>query len=187
MIRKIPEQATKVFSGEIFDVYQWQQKMYDSSFATFEMLKRADTVYVLAVLDNGKVILIKQQQPNSPTHITLPAGRVDLDESHLEAAQRELQEETGFVMKNWSLKSVDQLHSKIQWNCYFYVASGEIKRAAQNLDAGEKIKVIETDYQQIVYLVKAGQLYWCLPIVLQILNGKEQLSDILSLSDIKND
>ena len=32
---KLPEQAKKVFDGEIFDVYQWDQEMYDGSTETF--------------------------------------------------------------------------------------------------------------------------------------------------------
>lgn len=36
---KLPPQAKKVFTGQIFDVYQWEQEMYDGSFETFEMLK----------------------------------------------------------------------------------------------------------------------------------------------------
>ena len=46
----IPEEAKKVFQGEIFAVYQWPQEMFDGSFATFEMLRRADTVKILAVV-----------------------------------------------------------------------------------------------------------------------------------------
>src|SRR5215467_9321922 len=32
----IPEHAERVFQGKIFDVYQWPQKLYDGSTATFE-------------------------------------------------------------------------------------------------------------------------------------------------------
>ncbi len=39
---KIPPNAKRVFKGIIFDVYQWQQKMFDGSKETFEMLKRAN-------------------------------------------------------------------------------------------------------------------------------------------------
>lgn len=38
----IPEQAGCVFHGEIFDVYQWQQEMFDGSYERFEMLRRPD-------------------------------------------------------------------------------------------------------------------------------------------------
>lgn len=49
---KIPINARRVFKGIIFDVYQWEQKMFDGNFKTFEMLKRPNTVEIIAIRDN---------------------------------------------------------------------------------------------------------------------------------------
>lgn len=38
----IPPNAQRVFSGKIFDVYQWPQPLFDGSIATFEVAKRLD-------------------------------------------------------------------------------------------------------------------------------------------------
>ena len=35
----IPENAKRVFKGIIFDVYQWEQELYNGSKAVFEKLK----------------------------------------------------------------------------------------------------------------------------------------------------
>lgn len=43
----IPADATRVLTGKIFDVYQWQQRLYDDTFVTFENLRRPDSVNVL--------------------------------------------------------------------------------------------------------------------------------------------
>ena len=48
----IPDEAEKVFNGVLFDVYQWQQEMYDGSYATFERLRRADTAAVICITDD---------------------------------------------------------------------------------------------------------------------------------------
>ena len=48
--KTIPEQAELKFHGVIFDVYQWPQEMFDGSTETFEMLRRADTVKIIAIL-----------------------------------------------------------------------------------------------------------------------------------------
>ena len=42
----IPANAKKVFHGVIFDVYQWEQEMFDGTKEIFEKLKRPDTVVV---------------------------------------------------------------------------------------------------------------------------------------------
>ena len=59
---KIPINAKKVFSGIIFDTYQWEQEMYDGSHKIFEMVKRSPTVDVIATMDD-KIITLWEEQP----------------------------------------------------------------------------------------------------------------------------
>ncbi len=47
---KIPTHAHKVFSGVIFDIYQWDQELFNGKVATFEALRRSSTVMVVAVV-----------------------------------------------------------------------------------------------------------------------------------------
>jgi hypothetical protein len=58
----IPDNASLAFKGQIFDVYQWPQIMFDGSTKTFEMLKRPDTVQIILVRDN-KILLVEDEQP----------------------------------------------------------------------------------------------------------------------------
>ena len=41
--QQLPKNAKRVFKGKIFDVYQWDQKMFDNSVEIFEKMKRTDT------------------------------------------------------------------------------------------------------------------------------------------------
>lgn len=137
----VPENATCVFKGVIFDVYQWEQELFDGSTTTFEMLKRPDTVQVLAVRDD-KLVILKQEQPGQGEFYDIPSGRHDVEsETELEAAQRETLEETGMRFANWKLVSCTQSHTKIDWFVYTFIATGFIDEVPQNLDAGEKIEV----------------------------------------------
>ena len=138
----VPKGAERVFKGQIFDVYHWQQKMFDGSYETFEMLKRPDTIKVIAVKD-GKVVILDQLQPDSSVAFyDLPGGRHDYEEeTELDAAKRETLEETGMTFKDWRLIGVEQPHSKIDWFVYLFLATGFDSQQDQNLDAGEKIKV----------------------------------------------
>lgn len=77
----IPDHAKKVFSGVLFDTYQWEQKMYDGSTAVFEKLKRPDTVVVFPVLGDGTVVLTEQEQPGKEPFIGAAGGRVDEGET----------------------------------------------------------------------------------------------------------
>ena len=61
--RRIPPEADCVFGGEIYKVYQWPQKMPDGSVITFEMLRRPDTVMVIALDESSYVLVIDEKQP----------------------------------------------------------------------------------------------------------------------------
>src|SRR3989344_9686996 len=91
----IPGHAKRVFKGVLFDVYQWEQKMFDGSTAIFEKLKRPDTVVVFPVLPDGRIILTEQEQPGKEAFIGATGGRVDVGEEILQTAHRELLEESG--------------------------------------------------------------------------------------------
>ena len=86
---KVPQNAKKVFTGQIFDVYQWEQVMYDGSWATFEMLGRPDTVEVIAT-SGEQIYYARQSQPTKDEFIGLFGGRVEEGEEPLVAAKREL-------------------------------------------------------------------------------------------------
>jgi ADP-ribose pyrophosphatase len=135
-IQSMPEHAKQVFEGEIFDVYQWEQKMYDGSVATFERLKRPDTVIVFPVLPNGNILLTKQEQPGLKPFIGAAGGQVDKGEGILEAAHRELLEETGCVAKEMILWKATQNHRKIDWVVFVFIAKGIERVSDLRLDPG---------------------------------------------------
>lgn len=151
-----PDEAQVVFSGILFDVFQWDQKQFDGSHKTFEMLKRKDTIQVVAVKD-GKIVLIKDQQPGRPAQIYPPRGRVDkTDASWLDAAKREMREETGMTFRSWSLVEVAQPATKIEWFVATYLAADFISQDDQHLDVGEHIDVWLETVEKVRELTLSG-------------------------------
>ena len=146
--KAIPKQAKLMFKGELFDTYQWPQKMFDGSMATFEMLRRQDTVVVIGIHDD-KIVITRQIQPYQDWFYDYPGGRHDNPaEDELTAAKRELREETGMEFKNWKLVNAHQVISKIDWLIYTFVATDLITQGPQHLDAGEKIEVMEVSFAE---------------------------------------
>jgi ADP-ribose pyrophosphatase len=146
----IPENAKKVFRGVIFDVYQWEQELFDGTKGTFEKSKRRDTVIVFPVLPDGKVILTKQEQPGMKPFVGATGGAIDEGEDVLAAAKRELLEESGHTAEEFVLWDAQQPLSKIDWAVYTFVAKGLKKVTDLDLDAGEKIKLMPTTFDQLV-------------------------------------
>lgn len=148
----VPEHAERVFKGQIYDVYQWQQEMFDGSFETFEMLKRPDTLDVIAVKDD-KIVILEEEQPGLPPFYGLPGGRHDVaGETEVQAAQRELLEETGMIFREWCLLEVAQPQRKIERFMYIFLATGFESREEPQLDPGEKMSVTLREFDEVLAL-----------------------------------
>lgn len=135
----IPPHAKKVFEGVVFDVYQWEQKLYDGTTTTFEKLVQADTVTVFPVLDDGRILLLEQEQPGRDPFISTTGGHVDPGEEILAAAKRELLEESGYEAEEYIPWLILQPLSKIDWVINIFIAKGLKKVSGMQLDGGEKI------------------------------------------------
>ncbi len=155
---KIPPHAKKVFTGEIFEIYQWPQKMFDGTIETFEMAKRPNTVDVLAITPDGKILVLDQEQPGRDSFVCIPGGRIDAGEDPLTAAKRELLEETGYASDDVELYDSVEPTGKIEWTLFIFVARGVVHRQDQELDAGEKIHVREVTLDEFLRMVADGEM-----------------------------
>lgn len=169
-VKTIPEKAELKFVGEIFDVYQWPQEMFDGTRATFEMLRRADTVKIVAIITPGEkerlkdvvkiatfdrpgLLITYQRQPRKDWFYDFPGGRNDdPDEDELAAAKREMAEEAGMKFRDWKLIGVNQPFAKIDWLVYTFLASGLEEVSPQQLDGGEEIELQVIDFDELLSL-----------------------------------
>ncbi len=56
-----------VFDREIFMVYPWKQRLYDGSYATFEVATRPSIVQILPEVDQKIAIAFEEQPAMNPT------------------------------------------------------------------------------------------------------------------------
>lgn len=151
----IPAGATRVFEGVLYDVYQWEQEMFDGTYRSFEGVRRPDVVATVGVVDDS-IIVVHDTQPHKGLRVGLPGGRIDAeDSSSLAAARREMREETGYEFADWKLVEVIKPESKIDCFVNLYVATNPTNTGQQNVDqGGERISVELADYDTVLSMLR---------------------------------
>jgi ADP-ribose pyrophosphatase YjhB (NUDIX family) len=178
----VPDGAERVFKGIIYDVYHYPQTMFDGTIRTFEMLKRPDTVEVLAIKD-GNIVAVMDEQPGRSPQFTLPGGRHDVEsETELDCAKRELHEETGLQFATWKLIFVEQMFEKIDHRLYIFLATDATAEDEPHVDAGgEKIMRKDISFANAKTLAEKGtDRYW----PNQLLKSVSSLDELLTLPEI---
>ena len=118
-------------------------EMPDGREEKFYLNKEVNGAFVFALTRNNMVILVKQFRPG-PNDFTLevPVGGIDNDEKPIDAAKRELLEETGYLSDK--IESIGWVYRSVYGNAknYFFLARNCHKVCEQNLDKNEEIEVI---------------------------------------------
>ncbi len=118
-----------IFSGRVFTVKTKQVILENGKEQQREVVLHNGGASVLPVDDEGNVYLIRQFRIAFDEEVLeIPAGKLEKGEDPLEAAKRELSEETGFTAKHYfdlgeMWPTVGYCSEKI----YIYLATGLIK------------------------------------------------------------
>ena len=147
----IPDNAKKVYEGILFDVYHWEQKMFDGTTRTFEAVRRIPTTQILAITPQKKIIILSEEQPHYGKYLSVPGGQVERNETPLEATKKELIEECGFTSENLKLWKITNSGGKVDWESHYYIAKNCKKTQLPKGDsAGEKIRMEELNFDQFI-------------------------------------
>lgn len=148
-----------VYDGNFIKVRKDHAQLPDGSVSTREYITHPGAVAILAMLDNGNLVMERQfRYAPQREFIELPAGKIDPGEDPLLTAQRELLEETGYVAKEW-------VHLATAWPCIgyadermeYYLARGLTLQQRQ-LDEGEFLEVFELSLADTVEWIRQGKI-----------------------------
>ncbi|MGH7739321.1 MAG: NUDIX hydrolase, partial [bacterium] len=116
---------------------------------------------------NREVLLVSQYRHGSGAEsLEIPGGAVDRkDASPLDAAKRELLEETGYQAAEWiSLGAVRPNPAILDNRCHFYLALGVERVAELNLDEAEELECILSPLKGIGKQIREGRINHALVI-----------------------
>lgn len=152
--------SERVYQGEFLEVRRDQARLADGSLHPREWVVHPGAAAILALDDDGRVLLVRQYRyAMRQTYDELPAGKIDPGETPLQAAQRELWEETGYVAREWAF--LTQIHPAIGFcneRLDLFLARGLVLRAGGKPDAGEVLEVVWQKPLALLDAIRRGAL-----------------------------
>jgi ADP-ribose pyrophosphatase len=95
--------SEKLLETPIFSVTQDQAVDPDGFEIKRAIVQHGGSAVMMPIDDKNRILLVRQYRlPARASLWELPAGRVDKGETVLQAAKRELREETGYKAKKWT-------------------------------------------------------------------------------------
>ena len=154
--RKLDSQL--VFDGQILHVYRDTASLPGGSVGTREVIRHVGAVGIVALTEDGRVILEKQFRYSVDRVVTeIPAGKLDSkQEDRLAAAQREFREETGYTADSWvSLGDYMPAAAYTDERITVYLARG-LHGGPQELDEDEFLELFTLPLEEAADLCLSG-------------------------------
>lgn len=168
VIEKLVNRKWKVLKSEnVLRIGPWlsvRQELVElpsgKQIPTWFILELPNWINVIAITKEGEMVMIDQyRHALGETRYELVAGVIDDGESPLEAAKRELLEETGFGGGTWSAFMTLAPNTNNQNNLsYTFLAEGVEKIQEQHQESTEDIHVHVMSKDDVRQLLESGEI-----------------------------
>ena len=152
--------SEQLYDGKVVKLFKDIVELPNGNTSVREIVRHVGAVCVVPITDKGEIILVKQfRYPFGRVLLELPAGKLDSpDEDPLEAAKRELSEETGASASSFEylgayLSTVAIFDEKI----HMYLAKG-LKMGSSHPDEDEFVEVVKMPLHDAVEMIMNGKI-----------------------------
>ncbi len=130
----------------------------------YYVLEYPDWINVIAVTASGKILLERQwRHALGELSTEIVAGVIEAGETPLEAAQRELQEETGYTGGTWrKLMTLAPNSSTMNNHCHCFLAEGVEPAGKTHFDAVEDLEVMLCEHEEVFSMLQEGVFHQAL-------------------------
>ncbi|MGA2260555.1 MAG: NUDIX hydrolase [Acidobacteriota bacterium] len=158
-----PETAVErhevIYRGKVVDVEVDTVRLPSGKIVIREVVKHPGGVVAIPVLEDGKLLLIRQfRYPLQKFILEFPAGKLDSGQSPLDTVKRELEEETGYRAEvthyEFSFHTSPGFCNEI---IHLFLASG-LTQFKQRLEDGEHITVERYTLDDCLQMIESGEI-----------------------------
>lgn len=147
-----------IFEGKIITLQVDTVRLPDGKTATREVVRHPGAVAVLALHD-GKMLVVDQfRQPMGRCEVEIPAGKLEPGEDPMEAATRELEEETGY--RCGDIKLLQSFYTSPGFAdeiIHLYVTQ-DLKMGEMSPDEDEFLELSEITLEEAYLYIKEGRI-----------------------------
>lgn len=154
------KKSREIYNNPWIRVREDQVIRPDGKDGIFGVVEMQSGVTVVALTPENDVFLSREYK-YAVKRYTLEcfSGGIDRDESTLDAAKRELMEESGAETESWTdLGSLDPFTGIILSTNHMYLAQNLVFSNEQNTDGGEIIDLIKVPFNEALEMVKNGEI-----------------------------
>lgn len=146
-----------VYQSKFFKVDQVELERDGKRFKK-DFIERVPVVFILPYTAQNDVFLELQYRDIFEKRILeIIAGQIDPEEDPLEAAKRELQEETGFQAKSWKKISTWQVGANQKQTIHLFFAT-DLEEGKPQLDEDEDIETVKLSVDEALQKVESGEI-----------------------------
>ena len=148
-----------VFKGKVIEVRRDNIEISTGEKSIREVVEHSGGVVIVAQKTPDTILMVKQfRYPIKQTNLELPAGKLEKGENPFVAAQRELEEETGFKAEKWqNLGYINTTPGFCDEKLYLYYAS-DLTFVGEHPDEDEIIQCFEYKTCDIFEKIKNGEI-----------------------------
>ena len=178
-LKETPVSSEMIRAGRILDMKVDRVRVYNGALASRELVRHLGAVCIVPVTEDGQIILERQYRyPIDQVLTEIPAGKLDYaGEDPLEAAKRELREETGYHAVEWVyLGDFYPAAAYSDERIRVFLARG-LSQGERDLDPDENINLFTLPLEEAVNAVMRGE----------VPDGKSQLAILKAAEYLKRE
>jgi ADP-ribose pyrophosphatase len=151
--------SKRIYEGNVLNLRVDEVRTENGSLAGREVVEHRGATAIVPLLENGDVVLVRQYRyPIQSDLLEIPAGTLKPNESPVDCAIRELEEETGYRCKEAAKilecfvapgYSTEKIH--------IYLAKG-LTKTQTNMDEDENINTELVQFSEALRKIRVGEI-----------------------------